>query len=169
MSLSMYQIASQCFEQSIPALLSNVRKGEAFALSQNINPATMLTAKICPNMYDFAQQVRAAARQAIWTYEILEGKELTEINQNVANFAEIYALVESVLDRVRHYDRAEIDKMQHREVSIDLARGTLKMSGEDYLLKFAIPNFYFHTAVAYAILRQSGVALHKGDFLGPLT
>ena len=29
-----------------------------------------------------------------------------------------------------------------------------------------MPNFYFHTTTAYAILRHNGVEIGKGDFLG---
>jgi hypothetical protein len=34
-----------------------------------------------------------------------------------------------------------------------------------YLLHFAMPNFYFHVTTAYAILRHNGVPLSKPDFL----
>jgi hypothetical protein len=42
------------------------------------------------------------------------------------------------------------------------------MTGFEYLTQFALPNFYFHTTTAYAILRHSGVELGKGDFIGAL-
>ena len=41
------------------------------------------------------------------------------------------------------------------------------MAGEDYFVEHALPNFYFHTATAYSILRHNGVPLGKRDFLGP--
>jgi hypothetical protein len=40
------------------------------------------------------------------------------------------------------------------------------MIGGEYLVQFALPNFYFHAAMAYAILRHNGVDLGKIDFLG---
>ena len=42
------------------------------------------------------------------------------------------------------------------------------MTGQDYLLAFSMPNFYFHATTAYDILRHNGVALHKDDFTGRL-
>jgi hypothetical protein len=42
----------------------------------------------------------------------------------------------------------------------------LKFSGQDYLLKWVLPNVYFHVTTAYNILRHNGVALGKQDFLG---
>ena len=43
------------------------------------------------------------------------------------------------------------------------------MSGADYFLEHALPNFFFHVTTAYAILRHNGVPLGKRDFLGALT
>ena len=42
------------------------------------------------------------------------------------------------------------------------------IGGEDYLLQMTIPNTFFHIAMAYAILRHSGVDVGKMDFLGPV-
>ena len=42
------------------------------------------------------------------------------------------------------------------------------MRGADYLNHFALPNFYFHLATAYDILRHSGVEIGKRDFLGTI-
>ena len=39
------------------------------------------------------------------------------------------------------------------------------MKGADYLNHFVLPNFYFHVAIAYTILRHNGVELGKQDFL----
>jgi hypothetical protein len=39
----------------------------------------------------------------------------------------------------------------------------------DYVVQFALPNFYFHVVTAYAILRHEGVQLGKADYLGQLS
>ena len=41
------------------------------------------------------------------------------------------------------------------------------MTGADYFLEHAIPNFYFHAVHTYAILRHAGVEVGKKDYLGP--
>jgi len=42
----------------------------------------------------------------------------------------------------------------------------MTFNGKDYLLNFAVPNFYFHYVTAYAILRHNGVQIGKRDFIG---
>ena len=38
--------------------------------------------------------------------------------------------------------------------------------GETFLKGFSLPNFFFHTTMTYALLRQAGVELGKMDYLG---
>ena len=42
----------------------------------------------------------------------------------------------------------------------------MDFTAETFLMTFSQPNFYFHAATAYDILRHKGVALGKRDFLG---
>jgi uncharacterized protein len=42
------------------------------------------------------------------------------------------------------------------------------MSGADYFIEHAVPNFFFHLTHKYAILRHAGVDIGKKDYLGTL-
>jgi hypothetical protein len=39
------------------------------------------------------------------------------------------------------------------------------MAGFDYAREYAIPNFFFHVATAYGIIRKNGVAVGKADYM----
>ena len=41
-----------------------------------------------------------------------------------------------------------------------------QMTGLDYFLNSALPNFYFHVTTAYDILRHNAVEIGKRDFIG---
>jgi hypothetical protein len=43
------------------------------------------------------------------------------------------------------------------------------MTGADYFVEHAVPNFYFHLTHVYAMLRHNGVEIGKRDYLGTLT
>ena len=45
----------------------------------------------------------------------------------------------------------------------------MTFTGSDFLMRFVLPNFYFHVVTAYAILRHQGVPLGKMDFLAGST
>lgn len=52
-------------------------------------------------------------------------------------------------------------------VELALANGmTFDLSTEAYARDWALPQFYFHLMIAYAILRAAGVPLGKADYVG---
>ena len=61
---------------------------------------------------------------------------------------------------------AALDGSDTRETVRKVQGKERTFTGLDYLVKFALPNFYFHTTTAYDILRHNGVAIGKGDYLG---
>jgi hypothetical protein len=64
-------------------------------------------------------------------------------------------------------DQGKFQGADTRPIEIKFPNATLKFpSGWNYLMAFALPNLYFHSATAYDILRHNGVKLGKPDFLG---
>ncbi|MNF02388.1 hypothetical protein D3C80_2015240 [compost metagenome] len=60
---------------------------------------------------------------------------------------------------------ADLEDSETREVTLNFTKLKMTLSGEDYLLKFGLPNFYFHLTTAYDILRHKGVPVGKADFI----
>jgi hypothetical protein len=54
-----------------------------------------------------------------------------------------------------------------RTIEIAHRGASTRYTGTQFLQQFAIPSFFFHLTVAYAILLHKGVPVSKGDFLGP--
>ena len=70
------------------------------------------------------------------------------------------------IEFVNAVDVAAYNASQDRD--IDLSQGTNKriMTGRDYLIHRALPQFFFHVTTAYAILRSNGMDLSKADYMG---
>jgi len=60
---------------------------------------------------------------------------------------------------------AEFNSVSKRKVKTFLYPKK-KIGREQYVLMFALPNFFFHVTTAYDILRHVGVPLKKEDYLG---
>jgi hypothetical protein len=60
---------------------------------------------------------------------------------------------------------ADLDGAETRDITLPIGGQPMTFKGQDYLVTFALPNFYFHAATAYAILRHCGVAIGKRDFM----
>ena len=69
------------------------------------------------------------------------------------------------------YTKVQKEAMEGKEedeVILDLPTGKYPFTGRSFVLGFAIPNFFFHVTMAYALLRHRGVPLGKLDYLGGL-
>ena len=96
----------------------------------------------------------------------LSGSEPPAIEDKEKSFAELIARVDTAIAYVRGLPAAKFEGAEDRKV-VRKIRGTERtFSGTDYLYQFALPNFYFHLATAYGILRHNGVEVGKTDFLG---
>lgn len=62
----------------------------------------------------------------------------------------------------------EMEAFIGRPMRFEFREHRLPFTAEDFLLSFSQPNYYFHAATAYDILRMQGVPLGKRDFMGML-
>ena len=60
----------------------------------------------------------------------------------------------------------QIDGSEQREIKLNIRGHELSFKGQEYLLHFVLPNFYFHTTTAFVILRHNGLQIGKRDFMG---
>jgi uncharacterized protein len=74
--------------------------------------------------------------------------------------------VKKTIDYLKTFKPAQFDSAETRSIELKFPNATFNFTGKDYLLNFAVPNFYFHYVTAYAILRHNGVQIGKGDFIG---
>ena len=63
-------------------------------------------------------------------------------------------------------EAAEIDAFVGRDMRFAFGDRHIDFTAENFLLSFSQPNFYFHAATAYDILRWKGVPIGKRDFTG---
>ena len=63
---------------------------------------------------------------------------------------------------------AQVDGSEGRSIVRAIRGQPHTFTGLNFLLQYALPNFYFHSATAYGILRSNGVELGKADFIGAL-
>ena len=82
------------------------------------------------------------------------------------SFADLHARVGKAIAHLKTFKPAQFDGAETRSIELKFPNGTMTFNGKDYLLNFAVPNFYFHYVTAYAILRHNGVQIGKRDFIG---
>lgn len=168
MSLSMYQASIPLFVRMFGNLAAILDKAALYADAKKIDPAVLLNARLAPDMHPLTRQVQIASDAAKGCAARLAGVEIPGFADTESSFAELQARIQKTLDFIQGFSPAQIDGSEEREVVMRFPGAELKFSGQDYLLHFVLPNFYFHLTTAYAILRHNGLEIGKMDYLGPV-
>jgi hypothetical protein len=166
---SMSQASLPTFEITLNALAGVLDKAEAFVAAKKADAATLLHGKLAPDMFDLTRQVQVATDQARRGAARLAGTEAPKVEDNETSLAQLKDRVLKTVAYIKTLDRKAIDASADKEIVFPLGpekKGHMK--GDDYLNHFVLPNFYFHCATAYDILRHCGVEIGKQDFIGQI-
>jgi len=166
MSLSMFKASVPAFQRTLTALDAILDKASAYAEERKIDPAVLISARLAPDMYPFSRQVQMATDHAKGCSARLAGLPVPSFTDTEATFPELKARIAKTLEFVGSVRPDQIDGSEERPVSLKAGPRELSFTGQDYLVFFALPNFYFHVTTAYGILRHNGVPVGKLDFLG---
>ena len=166
MSLSMYQASVPVFRHQIMALAKILAKGEEHANARKIEHSALIQCRLYPDMFPLARQVQVATDAAKGAAARLAGVDVPSYDDNEATFAQLQERCAKTVKFLGTFKHDQIDGSEDREIVLKLGGGTVTFPGQQYLLGFAMPNFYFHMTTAYALLRHCGVEVGKRDFLG---
>jgi hypothetical protein len=166
MTISMYQISAPVFTKMLGALSNVLDKGAAFAVARKVDPAVLMASRLAPDMFPLTRQVQIAADFAKGPMARLAGLEVPKWEDNETTMEALKARVAKTIDYVKTFKPAQIDGSEAREITLTIGGQPMTMTGQEYLLHNALPNFYFHVTTAYTILRHNGVEVGKRDFLG---
>lgn len=166
MSLSVHSAAFAGFTQTLNALDAILDKAVEQAAARKIAPEVLLQARIAPDMLPFTRQIQLTCDFAKNAAARISGVENPKKPDEEATFDALKARIAWTLAFVAGVDEAALDGGLEKDVTFPRGpSATVTMSGEKYLTRFAVPNFYFHATTAYAILRENGIQIGKGDFL----
>jgi hypothetical protein len=166
MTISMYQASIPVLTKVLANLARVLEKAEAHATAKKIDPAVFVQARLYPNMYPLSRQVQIATDVAKGCASRLAGLEPPQYEDNETSFAELQARIAKTIAFLETFTPAQIDGTEDKSVTWKGGGRELTFQGLPYLFDFVLPNVFFHTTTAYAILRHWGVELGKADFLG---
>jgi len=161
MSFGMWNASVPVFVNS----LTNMREWLDKA-AQEKDAAALMEARLAPDMRPLPAQYQMASDSAKNALARLTGKEAPSMPDTETSFAELRDRCDRTIDYVKRFDARSLEGSEDREIVIKFPNGTgYRFHGAEYLTGFALPNFFFHNTVAYAIFRNAGVSLGKPDFL----
>jgi hypothetical protein len=140
-------------------------KAEQQAKAKGYDPNVLLNDRLAPDMFTLTRQVQIAADHAKGCMARLAGHTPEAIEDTETSFAQLQARIAKVIGIVEGYTEAQLEGSETRDITVKIPNSELKFKGLDYVNTWAMPNFYFHITMAYAILRHNGIELGKLDFL----
>ncbi|HEX8415576.1 MAG TPA: DUF1993 domain-containing protein [Sphingomicrobium sp.] len=138
----------------------------------------LLSARLAPDMWPLAAQLRFAALQAMEGAQRLRGDPVPEGFEDMLNegrnagdhpgtLAEARARIDQALawlDTLGPDPFAAVSEDQ--PLVLDLPMGlTFDLTARQFARDWALSQFYFHVMAAYAILRKEGVEIGKADYV----
>lgn len=164
----MYYLAVRQFARTLKNLDACLTKAERYAESRGFDVNNILGARLAPDMLPFVAQIRVACDNAKMAAANLSGKPAPKHEDSEKTFEELHGRIAKAL--------AFIDSLSEADFTGTTPETPVKLSyppnkalrANEYLFARQVPNFYFHVATAYALLRHNGVDLGKNDYLGEL-
>lgn len=163
----MYQAAVPASIRVLTNLRGIIEKAESWAAEKKVEPSVVLNARLALDMFPFIRQVQIATDTAKGIAARLAGIEVPSYEDNETTFEELYARIDKTIAFVKSVRPEQFEGAETREVVLTFRGNSTHFTGLTFLTTRALPNLFFHTTAAYAILRHSGVPLGKADFLGP--
>ena len=139
----------------------------AFADAKKIDPNTFLGFRLAPDQFAFARQVQTACDTAKLAASRLSGKDAPKNEDTEATLDELHSRIRATIAYLDGFTAKDFEAAATRSITQPRWEGKT-MSGADYFMEHALPNFFFHVTTAYAILRHNGVGIGKSDFIGPI-
>lgn len=140
----------------------------AFAETKKFDPNLFLNFRLAPDQFALVKQVQVACDTTKLAASRLTGKDAPAHADTEQTIDELRARLQAVRTYVGGFTANDYEQAATRVITQPRWEGKT-MTGANYFLEHALPNFYFHLSHAYAILRHNGVSLGKRDFLGALT
>jgi hypothetical protein len=166
MTISMYQASAPVFDKMLGNLSAILGKAASWAETRKIDPVVLVNARLAPDMFALARQVQIACDFAKGTCARLAGVEAPKFEDNENSIADLQARIAKTRQFVGTIKAAQIDGSEERDIKFKAGPREFEFKGLPYLTGFALPNFYFHHSMTYAILRHNGLELSKSDYIG---
>jgi hypothetical protein len=117
-------------------------------------------------MFPLAKQVQIACDQVKFGLARLASVEAPKFDDTESTLTQLKERIAKTIAFMDSIKPEQIDGTETKEIKFSIKEWSFEFVGEQYVLTWVIPNFYFHITTAYSILRHNGVELGKTDYLG---
>ena len=167
MTFSLYAATIPNYQQVLGSVSLLIDKAEAFCAERGWAAEEIIQARLAPDMHPFAYQVKSTAVHSLGAIEgVRKGVFSPDTTTPPDSFPALKTRINETLAALGAIEPAEVESFVGRDMQFAFGSHHIDFAAENFLLSFSQPNFYFHAATAYDILRWKGVQIGKRDFIG---
>lgn len=164
--LTLYTASVPVFRHYLARLAGLLDAAERHCASSGVAPDALLAARLAPDMFSLGQQVAIAIGFTLRATYPLAGMQVPVFDGASDGFAALRRHIDWACAQLDALPADEVTAGETREVRSRAGFAELTLPGEEHLMRYALPNFFFHLSTVYALLRSQGVAIGKPDFDG---
>ena len=169
MAFSLYAATIPSYQQILGAVSGLLITAEAFCSEKGLAHEEIIQARLAEDMQPFAYQVKSTVVHSLGAIEgVRRGVFSPDVTTPPETFAALKTRIENTLAALEALQPTEVDAFVGRDMRFVSGDRRLDFTAENFLLSFSQPNFYFHAATTYDILRWKGVPIGKRNFMGKL-
>lgn len=161
-----YEFVPQ-FSRMLTNLLGVLDKAQAYADQKKFDVSVLLNTRLAPDQFNFTRQIQLTCDTAKNFAYKLAGKEPLKQEDTETTVPQLQNRIRQTIELISSIRPDDFNGWKERKITNPRREGKF-LSGEDFAMHQAIPNFYFHFTTAYSILRSNGVDVGKKDYLGEL-
>lgn len=147
-----------------------VDKAEEWCTANGKDEAELIGCRLIEDMLPFTYQVKSVA---LHTAGAIEGVKAGEFQPDFADppstFAGLRERLDGAIATLEATTEEELEALIGKEMAFVVPdRLHLDFTAENFLLSFSQPNYMFHAATAYDLLRERGIEVGKREWLGAM-
>lgn len=162
-----YELLVPQYIRVLKNLNAMMTKAAGYADSKKFEIDVLAQARLAPDQFAFYRQVQIACDTAKLSASRLTGKDAPVHDDKETSWTQLKKRTEDVISYLQSFKAKDFEGAEARHITQPRWEGKW-LTGYEYTVNHAIPNFYFHVTTAYSILRHNGVDVGKKDFLGEL-
>ena len=169
MAIPLYDLTVASYLQTLSGVSGFLERGLAHCQDNNVDPESIVDTRLWDDMLPFRFQIVSVAHHSLGAIEAAKsGVFSPPSDQRPHGYADLQKVVAETREALKALTPAEVNALEGGQIVFRMRSMEMPFTTENFLMSFSLPNFYFHAATAYDILRSKGVPLGKRDFMGPM-
>lgn len=169
MAISLYDLSVASYLQTLGGVAGFMDRGLAHMTDNNLDPAEIVETRLWSDMLPFRFQIVSVAHHSLGAIEAVKSGVFAPPGEIPPHdYAALQKLIADTRAGLGKVTPEDVNRLEGGDVEFRFRDFKMPFTAEGFLMSFSLPNFFFHAATAYDILRSKGVPLGKRDFMGPM-